>query len=148
MKDSACFALAREGDWDAAINQAVKRVKDNFNAIEIASWLIDAGLSHRELSTEIDRVGQCLNPNKKQFFKLQEFWVIQQRSGMKDLFLLECMFLGLSDPPEIHQEEQRRVLEAQERELQGMLSRVQAMKDQVNNRPGRQLFGMPRFHSE
>lgn len=147
MTDRAVFALAREGDWDAAINHAIKKIKASHTAIEIASWLIEAGLSNRPIHTEADRVGQCLNPDKRQFFKLQEWWVIQARSGIKDLFQLECMFYGVSIPPELQAEERDRMLQAQETELENMLMRVKAVRQSLHVRDGRAVFGLPNFRS-
>lgn len=147
MSENVIFALAREGDWDAAVNRAIARIKQHFSAVVIASWLIDAGLSRRRLETEVDRVGQCLNSDKPQFFKLQEWWVIQQRSGMKDLFQLECMFYGVSVPPELQMEEKDRLLAAQEAELENMLARVRTLRQDSRLREGRQLFGIPQFQS-
>lgn len=147
MSDKACLALAREGDWTAAINRAIQRIKDAHSAVEIAAWLIEAGVSTRPLETEIDRVGQCLNSGKRQFFKLQEWWVIQLRSGIKDLFQLECMFYGVSVPPELEAEERDRLLAAQQSEIENMLTRIKTIRQANNPRVGRHMLGLPHFQA-
>lgn len=148
-QEKACFALAREGDWTAAIERAIQKIKETHSAVEIASWLIEAGLSNRSLETEVDRVGQCLNPRKPQFFKLQEWWVIQYRSGLRDLFQLECMFYGYQLPQSMQAEERDRVLAQQQREVEGVLERIKALRYvQEGHRSGRQFFGVPHFSTE
>lgn len=148
MNSSVCFALAEEGDWEGAIEQALTHIKKSHSALEIAGWLIEAGLSTRDVTAEATRVGHCLNRDKKQFFKLPEFWVIQQRSGLKELFQLECIFLGASIPAEITSEDRMRILKAQEDEVLGILNRIRTLQSQCGSRVGRQFFSLPRFKGD
>lgn len=137
--------LALDGDWDSAVELALRKIRDAATPVQIADWLMQAGMTgNKSLEMVIRGVSNCLNPNNREFFKLTEWWVIQKRSGIPLMFELECMFLGLEPHPQLKQRQHKEALKRKADALQAELRRIQMelSGEEIDGAPSR-LFSDP-----